>query len=292
MNFVSMSEQVIEANNIGIWCQTFGKPKKPAIILTMGAGGQGILWRDEFCQKLADSGRFVVRYDNRDTGKSASFDFDTSPYTLMDMAEDAVGILDAFSIKKAQFVGLSMGGYIAQLCAIHYPERVSSLVSIASTINSNSLRGKIDTSQLPSHKKESVEKIQEIFKRPRESFFDKVEALTDIWRVFNGNDTKFKYDEWNRLAELSYTRLEDKKNAMKNHSKATNITPANRTEDMKNLTVKALFIHGESDPIIQKEHAIYSAQHTKKSELCLIPTMGHLLSSSFDDIITKKILDF
>ena len=140
-----------KANGIEIEYETFGKKDDPALLLIMGLGAQLTLWPDSLCEGLAAKGFFVVRYDNRDVGLSTDFDKSgvpnlmdafgklmkgqkvDAPYLLTDMADDAIGLLDALGIDRAHMVGASMGGMIAQVIAAMYPERTRSLVSIMST---------------------------------------------------------------------------------------------------------------------------------------------------------------
>ena len=129
-----MSEGKVRANGIDIWYETFGDPRLPTVLLIAGAFSQALLWAPEFCQGLVDGGRHVVWYDNRDIGLSEWMD---EPYTLEDMADDAVGLLDALGIDAAHMVGASMGGMIAQLVATRYPERTLSLTSIMSSPGMN-----------------------------------------------------------------------------------------------------------------------------------------------------------
>src|SRR5262245_7751477 len=102
-----MAEKTVRANGIEIWTEAFGEPGNPTVLLVMGAGGQGILWPDEFCGALVDAGYHVIRYDNRDTGQSTCFEFAKNPYTLSDMARDAVGVLDAYGVDRAHVMGAS-----------------------------------------------------------------------------------------------------------------------------------------------------------------------------------------
>ncbi|MBU2547704.1 MAG: alpha/beta fold hydrolase, partial [Proteobacteria bacterium] len=136
----------ISANGTLIEYEAFGDPAAPPILLIMGLGAQMINWDAEFCRQLADRGLYVVRFDNRDVGMSQKFEeggtpavnqimaaalrgepFET-PYTLDDMAADAVGLMDALGMDKAIICGASMGGMIAQVVALNYPERVLALV--------------------------------------------------------------------------------------------------------------------------------------------------------------------
>ena len=130
-------------DEVQIASQTFGDPKDPALLLIMGAMASMLWWPEAFCRKLAGEGRFVIRYDNRDTGLSTKYAPGSASYTFDDMADDAVGVLDSHGIRKAHVVGMSMGGRIAQLVALKHPSRVISL-----TVISSSPVG-IDTSHLP-----------------------------------------------------------------------------------------------------------------------------------------------
>ena len=125
-----MPEGIVKANGIDIWHETFGNPSHQTVLLIGGAFSQALLWVPEFCQGIVDGGRHVVWYDNRDIGLS---EWPDEPYTLWDMADDAIGLLDALGIEAAHLVGASMGGMIAQLVALRYPERTLSLTSIMST---------------------------------------------------------------------------------------------------------------------------------------------------------------
>ena len=143
--------QIVRANGIEIWYEIFGAPEAKPMLLIMGLGAQMILWDDDFCRQLAARGFRVIRFDNRDIGQSTTHSGGkrltavrtaqaaflkmpvAAPYSLTDMADDAVGLLDALGIKSAHVVGASMGGMIAQEIAISLPQRVRSLTSIMST---------------------------------------------------------------------------------------------------------------------------------------------------------------
>ena len=112
-----MSERILQANGITLWTENFGDPNGVPLLLIMGASAQGLYWPDGLVQRLVDQGRFVIRYDNRDTGQSTCFDFAENPYTLDDMTKDAVGVLDGYGLESAHVAGTSMGGMIVQLLA-------------------------------------------------------------------------------------------------------------------------------------------------------------------------------
>jgi len=120
------------ANGIEIEFETFGEPDAAPLLLIAGLGAQLLSWDEDFCRLVASRGFHVIRFDNRDAGRSTWMQ---DPYTLDDMAADAVGLLDALDIRAAHVVGASMGGFIAQLVALNYPERVLTLTSIMSGPN-------------------------------------------------------------------------------------------------------------------------------------------------------------
>src|SRR3954449_12431304 len=141
------NEQFATAGDVELCYETFGNPGRPAVLLIMGLGTQMLGWHEDFCGQLAERGFFVIRYDNRDVGRSTKFSSSPPPtprelltrkirrpaYLLADMADDGVALLDALGIEAAHVVGASMGGMIAQVLAARHPGRVLSLVSIMST---------------------------------------------------------------------------------------------------------------------------------------------------------------
>ena len=126
--------------DVMIWYEAFGDPADPALLLVNGLGSQCINYREEWCAKFAAEGFFVVRFDNRDVGLSTKFDgveavpaADGPPYTVSDMAADALAVLDDLGVGRAHVMGLSMGGMIVQTLAIEHPERLLSMTSVMST---------------------------------------------------------------------------------------------------------------------------------------------------------------
>src|SRR3954454_17718103 len=141
-----MPEETARVGDVELAYETFGDPSHPALLLVMGLATQMLGWRAPFCAQLAERGFHVVRYDNRDVGRSTKFSAHRPPtpaqlgrrdaraaaYTLADMADDGIGLLDHLGVAHAHVVGASMGGMIAQTMAIRHPARVLSLASIMS----------------------------------------------------------------------------------------------------------------------------------------------------------------
>ena len=128
-----MAERLIEANGVELCTESFGDTTDSRILLIMGIGASMLWWEDDFCRMLADGGRFVIRYDHRDTGRSVTYERGRPGYTGSDLVADGAGVLDAYGIPSAHVVGVSGGGAIAQLLALDHPERVLSLVLISTS---------------------------------------------------------------------------------------------------------------------------------------------------------------
>ena len=129
-----MSEGTVDANGIKIWYENFGDPESSTVLLIAGSSGQATGWPMAFITPIVEAGYHVVRFDNRDVGFSTWIDEDGADrFTLEDMADDAIGLLDALNIEKAHLVGASMGGEIAQYMAIKYPDRLLTLTSWMAT---------------------------------------------------------------------------------------------------------------------------------------------------------------
>jgi pimeloyl-ACP methyl ester carboxylesterase len=128
-----MTERMIEANGVDLCTEPFGNPADPPVLLVMGVGASMLWWEEGFCRMLADGGRFVIRYDHRDTGRSVSYEPGRPEYTGADLVADGVGVLDAYDIAAAHVVGVSAGGAFAQLLALDFSDRVLSLVVISTS---------------------------------------------------------------------------------------------------------------------------------------------------------------
>ncbi|MFX0172416.1 MAG: alpha/beta fold hydrolase, partial [Candidatus Hodarchaeota archaeon] len=190
----SKESKVKVNDNIELMYDTFGDPSTTPLLLIMGLGLQMIMWDEEFCKQLAAKGYWVIRFDNRDIGLSTKLDnypipdpmqlFQSLqqgetievPYTLLDMAKDAVGLLDALKANSAHIVGASMGGMIAQTIAIHFPQRVCSLTSIMSSIQPT----------LP--KPEAMSILTTPTPEDREK---NIEYSVQMWSILNGPNMAF-----------------------------------------------------------------------------------------------------
>jgi pimeloyl-ACP methyl ester carboxylesterase len=268
-----------KANNIRIEYETFGDPSSPPLLLIVGLSAQLIYWDEEFCKQLAQAGLYVIRFDNRDAGLSTKFDAAgvpdmsdilrklmsrqkvTPPYTIEDMAADAVGLLDALNIEKAHVCGMSMGGMIAQSLAIHYPRRVLSLTSIYSTTGNP---------QLPQPKPEVMSLLLTPPPRDRNLF---IQFELDLFRVLTG--PRFGFDE--KWIRETMGRAYDRSYYPQGTGRqlVAVMTQNNRKAALQYLKVPTLIIHGDSDPLVSVEAAKDAADAVPGAELIIMEGMGH-----------------
>src|SRR4051794_15935101 len=128
-----MTERMVQANGVELCTEPFGDPAASPILLIMGLGASMLWWEEGFCRLLAEGGRFVLRYDHRDTGRSITYEPGRPGYSGADLVADARGVLDAYGIRAAHVVGVSAGGALAQRLALEHPDRVASLVLISTS---------------------------------------------------------------------------------------------------------------------------------------------------------------
>jgi pimeloyl-ACP methyl ester carboxylesterase len=274
----------VTANGIQIEYETFGNPSGRPLLLIIGLGGQMIQWDDDLCQDLAKRGHYVIRFDNRDVGLSTKFDeagvpnlVETfgrimqgetvkPPYTLDDMADDAVGLLDALGIRKAHICGMSMGGMIAQTIAIRHLSRVLSLISIYSTTGNP---------EVPQPKPEVIGLLITPPPAEREAF---TEHMLGLFKTIAG--PAFAVDEkWTRkiMAE-SYDRCYYPQGMAR--QLVAILTHGNRGPALASVKVPTLVVHGTSDPLVPVEGGKDTAKAIPGAQLMLIEGMGHDLPHS------------
>jgi pimeloyl-ACP methyl ester carboxylesterase len=266
-----MSEGTVSANGIRIWHETFGDPAHPALLLICGLGGQAISMDEELCRRLAEGGRHVIRFDNRDVGLSQWFD-EAEPYTLEDMADDAAGLLDALGIGKAHIVGVSMGGMIAQLISIRHPGVVLSLTSIMSTTGE------------PTPEPPSQEALAVLTTPPGESRDERIEAGVRASRALSGHRYPFEEERVRRRVALGVDRAWHPAGVMRQLAAIVQAPP--RAEALGGVTAPTLVIHGTADPLVPYEAGVRTAQAVPGAALHSIEGMGHELPrASWDEIV-------
>ena len=267
------------ANGIQIEYDTFGRRGDDPLLLIVGLACQLIHWDEALCTELAGRGHYVIRFDNRDTGLSTKLEEGgipdigqilearmngvevTPPYTMEDMADDAVGLLDALDIEKAHICGISMGGMIAQTIALNHEQRLLSLISIYSHTGNP---------ELPPPTQKAMEGLLTPPPLEREA---NIAYTVEVWRTFSG--TKFTLDEdWLRkTAAQAYDRAFYPEGVARQLAAA--MAQKNRKRDLGSVRVPTLVIHGADDPLVPVEGGKDTAEAIPGAELIIINGMGH-----------------
>lgn len=284
-------EKIVTANQIKITYDSFGNRSDPAMLLLMGLGQQMIAWDEELCRMLAANGYWVIRFDNRDVGLSSKFneagvpnilglmqgESIEVPYTLNDMAKDAVGLLEALEIGSAHLVGVSMGGMIAQLVAINHSERVRTLTSIMSTTGDPTL---------PPPKPEAAMLLFSPAPVERSAC---VEHMLNTWRILNGQVFLYDEDRWREYLGRVYDR--GRNPAGFSRQLAAIYASGSRRDALKSINVPTLVIHGDADPLVPVEAGRDTADSIPGAQLMIIEGMGHSLPPEAWQQIVMAIAD-
>jgi len=289
MTRLDAGEQLAEANGLTLCYQTFGSPTDPAMMLIMGLGAQMVWWDVDLCQRLAARGYRVVRFDNRDIGKSsyiaapppnlarvfAGLEPLKAPYTLDDMAADTVGLMDALEIESAHIVGASMGGMIAQLIAIQHPQRVRTLTSIMSTTGE---RG------LPPPKPEVWAAMTAPPPLTVEAYIEANVRMAELLRGYP--DAIDEADARARAARAAARGLNPPGGV---RQMAAVGASDSRKEALAQVKAPTLVIHGADDPLVSVEGGKATARAVPGAKLLLLDRMGHTLPRALWPEIVEAI---
>ncbi|MCM2996269.1 alpha/beta fold hydrolase [Paenibacillus cellulositrophicus] len=275
-----MTEQLIKVDGIELCTESFGRKEDPAILLIMGATASMIWWEDEFCQRLADAGRFVIRYDNRDVGQSMNDEPGNPQYGLEDMADDAIRVLDAYRISRAHVAGMSLGGLLTLMATVKYPERVLS----DTLIMTSSFR---DPS-LP----EMEEKVAAFFASADQVNWESEQEVLNFsvqkWNLLRGSKHAPDEDKVRRLAARELQRTRNWTASMFNHGLLTG--GEELIARVPDIRVPALVIHGTEDPIIPHVHGEALAREIPGARLLTLEGTGHELHEDDWDAILEAII--
>ncbi len=272
--------RMVKANGVEICTQSFGNEKDPAILLIMGATASMLSWEDDFCRQLANGGRYVIRYDNRDTGRSITYPAGKPEYSLNDLVKDAVGVLDAYRIDRAHIAGASMGGMIAQLLGINHPGRVLSLTLIMS-----SPHGPEDPDLPP-----MSEKVLTHFQSGGSVDWSNEAAVIDsrvaTMRVLGGSERTFDEQRARRLVRRETKRAINLA-SMNNHAL---MTSERWRERLGKIKARTLVIHGTDDPVLPYGHGKALSKEIPGASLLTLEGGGHELHPDDCETIIRTML--
>ena len=288
----NISVKTTRPESVEIEYDTFGSPDDPAVLLIAGFTVQLTSWEPEFCEMLARSGRYVIRFDNRDCGFSTKLDgvdvqpmavlsaalaggqLPDVPYTLCDMANDGIGLLDALGIDHAHVAGSSMGGMIAQTMAVEHPDRIRSLTSIMSSPGD------------PRTGKPTPEALEVLLAVPpveREAFIDQA-AKTIVWASKRYGDVDQIRGRFAALYDRSFYPEGGPRQL------AAIYASGDRTAALAGLDMPALVIHGRDDVLIGIDGGTATADAIPGAHLLLVGDMGHDLPGPVWPLIVSAIV--
>jgi pimeloyl-ACP methyl ester carboxylesterase len=270
-----MAEQFCDVGRgITLCYETYGDPADPPVVLVMGLATQMIAWHEDFCEQLADRGFYVVRFDNRDIGRSTHLGFrpptmrqmlrrrvGPEQYSLSDMAEDTAGLIRELEIAPAHVVGASMGGMIGQVLAAEHPEVVRSLTSIMSTTGSRW------------HGQPALSVYKYLLRPPPRDREGYVERAAEVFGLVGS--TGFPRDESyiRERAARSYDRGYDVRAG--GRQLGAIVASADRTEQLRTIRAPTLVIHGTVDKMIKPSGGRATAKAIPGARLLEIEGMGH-----------------
>ena len=293
---VNVPTQTVDLAQVSIAYQSIGRASDPALLLVMGLGGQLIHWPDEVVVALCEQGFRVIRYDNRDVGlstwrqapASANLTFEVlryklglpvaAPYTLTDMADDALGLMDALQVQQFNVLGASMGGMIAQHLAAMAPQRVESLTLIMTSSGAEGLPAP------------NAALVQLLSRRSAPNREVALEQQADVLAALGSPDIKDDRQALLHQAALSYDRAFNPE-GVKRQIMAILAEPS-RVPLLNQLRVPTLVVHGTADPLLPVMHGVHLAAHIQGSQLKLIPGLAHRFQEAFKAPLLAAVLPY
>jgi pimeloyl-ACP methyl ester carboxylesterase len=276
-----MAEGVIQVNGVELCSEPFGDPADQPILLVQGVGASMLWWDEGLCRTLSGAGRFVIRYDHRDTGRSITYEPGHPGYTGADLLADAAGVLDAYGIPCAHVVGVSAGGAFAQLLALEFPDRVRSLVLISTSAVSPGDR------ELPT----PTDQFRQFVSTATVDWSDRdsvVDYVVGYSRMLAGDQRRFDEVHMRDLVRHDIERARDFA-ALRNHDLLTEGESA--SAPLSSITAPTLVIHGTADPMFPVEHGEALADEIPDARLLRLHGAGHGIDPADRERIAAAIIN-
>ncbi len=278
---MTVTERFVESDGAELCTEAFGDARDRPLLLIMGAGASMLWWEEAFCRVLADGGRFVIRYDHRDTGRSSAYPPGRPGYAGADLIADAVRILDAYALPAAHLAGVSAGGAFAQLLALDSPDRVLSL-----TLIGTSPAVPIERALPP-----PAEDLGRFVSAARVDWSDAesvIEHLVAYARVLAGRQRPFDEAAVRDLVRRDVERARDFA-ARRNHDLIASDAASRRP--LSSIAAPTLVIHGSADPMFPIEHGEALAEEIPDARLLRLQGAGHGLERADWETVVEAILD-
>jgi pimeloyl-ACP methyl ester carboxylesterase len=262
-----MHERIIREPGLALATEPFGDPTHPTVLLIMGGGASMLWWPEAFCERLANHGRYVIRYDQRETGLSTPYEPGGPPFSFDDLVADVIRVLDGYALPSAHLVGMSLGGMVGQIAALKHPSRVRSLTAISSSPVG------VDTSHLP---RMSETYNQHLAAGESVDWSDRAQAIAymvEDARVLAGTAHPFMETEVSAFIARDY----DRAGGLPSSSNFNWLGSEEWRSRLHELRPPLLVIHGTADPIFPIEHGVTLEEAVPEAKLILLAGGGHEL---------------
>jgi len=301
----SFEEGFISNNGVDIAYRVYGSENNKPILLVQGLGGQLINWPEHLIDFLIENNFRPIVFDNRDTGLSSRFTDDrftegnrsktinstylkyylrlpiNPPYTLDDMATDAIKILDKLNIDKAHLLGISMGGMIAQIIAANHSDRINTFTLIASSISA--------PSPLNGPTRDVRRLLMKRSANPYSTNEERIERSKKIFKLIGLEGYNLDTEEFYNKSIESIERAGPDDTGFSRQIMAI-LGSKNRIKKVKSIKAKTLIIHGKEDPLIKVKNAYKTNKYIKNSNLLILPKMRHLIEPPVFDLFKQDLL--
>ena len=287
-----MSQGIAEVNDINIWWEDFGNSSDPSVLLIMGANANAMQWTLEFINPLVSAGFHVIRFDNRDVGKSTwlttepSFKLEEGSmvtgevsYNLEDMAQDAMSLLEHLGVEKAHIVGASMGGMITQVIGLDHPNKALSLTPIMSTPGAG-----LEDENLSPPTESLMQGMMKSMEHNMKGEY--LEGLVCIYRELIGS--RYPFDE-EKFREGAKAIMDHGHNPFPGHGAAVSSSP-HRKDRLKEISLPTLVIHGTEDAILPFDHGQALADGIPNAQLMVLEGVGHEIPEQMTEQITSRMI--
>jgi pimeloyl-ACP methyl ester carboxylesterase len=265
-------EKLYPVNDVELCAETFGDPADPAVLLIHGGSASMLWWEDELCLRLAGRGRYVIRYDQRDTGRSTSYPVGEPPYSMRDLAADAVGLLDALGIDRAHVVAQSMSGGTGLVLGVDYPSRVASLTFVSTSTGADDLPPSSVAHVAPP------------------DFADPASVEEYVVRSIEAEAAGyFDEDAARDLVRRDMARAQDYEASLTNHYAMTFNGPVNG--GFGDLSMPVLVVHGSADPVFPLPHGEAIRDAVPDGRLVVVDGAGHGIPPELWDVLVDAVAD-
>lgn len=273
---LSHGEKLLAINDVELCVETFGNPADPAILLIDGSAASMLWWDAALCEQLARSGRFVIRYDNRDTGRSTSYPPGQPGYAYTDLARDALGILDTLNVARAHLVCRSMAGGIGRILGLEHPDRMATLTFVSTSTGADGLP--------PS----SGSLASDIPARPDFADSGAVVDYVVAWaKALSGGSPYFDETAVRALVEQDVARARNIASTLTNHDVMDFDAPSGGFGD---LAVPTLVVHGDHDPFLPLPHGQALCDAIPGAQLLVLEGAGHDLPRPLWDVFAPALI--